>query len=129
MKAKLSIKDFVNTTDLRTINWQRARLNYIVRTRSIGDGECIVFENKARNKARIVANFNGMPILLIPPIDHKRQLSTHLEVNLFLRAMAGGTTTVQAFDDNVTSLEERIAARTARRKAAASRRRKEQSNG
>ena len=100
MKQKtLSICAYEEGVDLRTINWRRETLDTVVNELDLKNGQCAVYENNARNKARIIANINGFPCLLIPPIDPKRQLSVHLEVNEFIRGM-GGSKRVMAMAAN-----------------------------
>jgi hypothetical protein len=87
--ATLSIKAYIDQQDLRLVNWRRSTLLRFAQTYDIQPGECVVFENAARNKGRIVANVGGLIGLFIPPIDPVRQLSVHLEINEFLRGLAG----------------------------------------
>lgn len=108
----LSIKDWVDATNLNTVNWRKNTLKRIANEYSLKPGECIVFENAKREKARLVANIGGLVALLIPPIDPVRQLSTHLEISLFLRGLAQ----TQTMQDTVDARREDIQERLARRK-------------
>lgn len=108
-----TIKDYVDDTDLRTINWRKQTLRQIAKEWDLQPGEVVVFENSRRNKARMVLNTNGMPVLLLPYIDPKNQLSTHLEINRFLHEMAnesplnGTKKNSEAHIQNVEALVER----------------------
>jgi hypothetical protein len=119
----LTIKDYIDDTDLRRLNWQNATLRRQVNTYKIVSGECVIFENKAKNRARAVANLGGMPTLLIFPIDPKRQLTTHLEVNIALRRMDGAKEILLNLDGHVESIKDRLAHRKTLIAAAAKRRR------
>lgn len=108
----LSIKDYVEGQDLRDVNWRHATLRKLARDHGLQPGECVVFENNARDKGRLVANVGGLIGLFIPPIDPARQLSVHLEINEFLRALAG----TAKMSKTLEARREEIAERLARRK-------------
>lgn len=118
------IKDWVDGTNLNTVNWQRATLKRIANEYSLKSGECVVFENVAKEKARLVFNLNGLIVLLIPPIDPARQLSTHLEVNMYLRAFAGTQGMMNDFDQRSQAITERLARRKRLKEKARRQRRK-----
>ena len=120
--TNLSIKDWVDATNLNTVNWRNTTLKRIANEYSLNPGECVVFENAKREKARLVANIGGLVALLIPPIDPTRQLSVHLEINEYLRALAGTQKMRKACDARREEIKERIARRK-RLKAKARRRR------
>jgi hypothetical protein len=123
-RFRLTLKDWVDDTDLRTVNWRHVTLKRHIRQYNIEDGECVVFENATRNKARLVANLGGFPILLIPPIDKVRQLSVHMEVNLFLKGGVFHMSTDRrnALQARIEDLEARVEIRNKMLKAAAKKR-------
>jgi hypothetical protein len=107
----LTIKDWVDATNLNTVNWRKTTLKRIANEYNLYPGECVVFENAKREKARLVANIGGLVALLIPPIDPTRQLSVHLEINEYLRALAGTHKMRKACDARREEIKERIARR------------------
>jgi hypothetical protein len=109
--ATPTIKDWVDGTNLNTLNWRRSTLQRLARDYDLKPGECIVFENVAKEKARLVINLGGLIALLIPPIDPARQLSVHLEINEYLRAFAGTQTMTNQFDAYIDDIIERLARR------------------
>lgn len=122
--ARFKIMQYIEDTNLLTVNWRWATLIAVIKEHKLRSGECVVFENVARNKARLVANFGGMPLLMIPPIDPKRQLTVHLEINRFLRSsdeVARVATVTSMLVERDVELQERIV--LARAKAKARRRR------
>ena len=121
----LSIKDYVEGQDLREINWQHRTLRAVAKEHNLQPGECVAFENNARNKGRIVANVGGLIGLFIPPIDPARQLSVHLEINESLRALAGNARTTKKLEARREEIAERLARRK-RMKDRARRRRAKQ---
>lgn len=102
---------WIDATNLNTLNWQRRTLQRVVKEYNLKPGECVVFENAKKEKARLVINIAGMPCLLIPPIDPARQLSMHLEINEFLRSLAGTQKMQKACDVRREEIVERIARR------------------
>ncbi len=118
----LHLRDWITDTNLLTINWQRLNLKRIANEHNLKPFEAVIFENVARDKARLVVNLNGLIVLLIPPIDTLRQLSTHLEVSLFLRGMAGTVKLRNGIDKRAQDINERLALRKERKAAAAKRR-------
>ena len=106
-----TIKDWVDATNLNTLNWRKTTLKRIANEYSLKPGECVVFENAKREKARLVINIGGLVALLIPPIDPTRQLSVHLEINEYLRALAGTQKLRKACDARREEIKERIARR------------------
>lgn len=121
----LSIKDYVDGQDLREVNWQKRTLHAFAKEHNLQPGECIVFENSARNKGRLVANVGGLIGLFIPPIDPARQLSVHLEINEFLRALAGNVKVTKALDTRREEIADRLARRKRLKERARRRRAKE----
>jgi hypothetical protein len=121
----LSIKDHIDGQELRDVNWQRRTLHAFAKEHNIQPGECVVFENNARNKGRIVANIGGLIGLFIPPIDPARQLSVHLEINEFLRALAGNAKMVKTLDARREEISERLANRKRLKERARRRRAKD----
>jgi len=104
-----TIKDWVDATNLNTVNWRKTTLRRIATDYKLKPGECVVFENAVREKARLVVNLGGLIVLLIPPIDPARQLSTHLEVNQFLRAFAGSKQTLlDKFSERRKDIQDRL---------------------
>ena len=126
-----TIKDYIEDADLREVCWQHAFLYSVLKEYALRSGECVIFENATRTKARLVANVGGMPILLIPPIDPQKQLSVHLEVNCFLKSPVWGPRRAVAaqLESREEDLEARLVARDALRKKAAARRRAERKAG
>ena len=121
----LSIKDYIDGQDLREVNWQKRTLHAFAKEHNLQPGECVVFENNARNKGRLVANVGGLIGLFIPPIDPARQLSVHLEINDFLRALAGTTKMKKTLDERREEISERLARRKRLKERARRRRAKE----
>lgn len=120
----LSIKDYVEGQNLLDVNWRHTTLRRIAREHNLQPGECVVFENNARDKGRIVANVGGLLGLFIPPIDPVRQLSVHLEINEYLRALAGTTKMSKTLEARREEIAERLAHRKRMKERARRRRAK-----
>jgi hypothetical protein len=121
----LSIKEYVDGQDLRDVNWQKRTLQAFAKEHNLKPGECVVFENAARNKGRLIANINGLIGLFIPPIDPARQLTVHLEINEFLRALAGTAKMSKRLEERRQDIADRLDRRKRLKERARRRRAKE----
>lgn len=118
------IIDWVDDTNLNTVNWQRRTLKRLANQYNINPGECVIFENVAKEKARIVINLNGLVACLIPPIDPARQLSMHLEIHEYLRAFTTDSIFLTSITQSSQAIQEKLARRKRLKERARRRRRK-----
>jgi hypothetical protein len=107
--------DWIVDTNLTHLNWRHTTLQAKANEYHIAPGECVVFENARRDKVRLIANIGGLVVLLIPPIDSKKQLSMYIEINEYLRTLTNEKTIDTFIFNRIKSTHEHISLRAARK--------------
>lgn len=82
--------------DLRTCQWNKYHVDFIVKKYKLKDGEAVAFFNNSKYfggsgshppKCRLYFRWNGQAVSLIPPVDEgAKQVSYQIRLNEWIRA-------------------------------------------
>ena len=86
----ITLTAWLENQDLRRVCQNELFLRATARAHRLQPGEAVLFSNTALNRFRLVANINGLPVLIIPPVAVRRDLlvSMFLKVSIFIRGMS-----------------------------------------
>jgi len=123
--SPLRIIEVEEDTNLRTISWNQRFLDKVKDQKSLKHGQAILYVNVAQDRFRLVVNFYGMAMLLLPPVtDADRRLSLYLRVSQYLRKFSGFAKLQGFLSEQIESTKERIERRKKLAKTAKKRRKK-----
>jgi hypothetical protein len=125
--SPLEIIEFISEANLREVSWNQKFLEKIKVTHNLQHRQAVVFCNLAQDRFRLVANFFGMAVLVLPPIDPQDRISLYLKISQFLHRMAA--TSVRAcahLDDEINGAQQRLDRRQALAQAAVTARKERQ---
>lgn len=124
-ESPFEITRYVENANLREISWHDRFLAECKETHHLRHRQAVLFVNKAQDRFRLVANFFGMAVLILTPIDPEDRTSLYLKISRYLKKFkikfADG---IQFLDAQIETAQDRIkrrqvAARKARGKRAA----------
>lgn len=70
--------------------------------------EAIVYCNKAYDKFRLIVSFYGVPILMLPPVEHEHRISLYLKISQFLRRFSARKAVTDFLDREIEEAQERL---------------------
>lgn len=125
--SPVNIVGYVEDANLRLVSWNQEILEREKNEAGLKHGQAILYINKARNRFRMIANFYGLAVLVLPPVDPVEQLSLYLKISRFLRKFSQSAANTTFLDHEIEAaqirLRKRQKARVRAARASAARRR------
>jgi len=118
------IVEYVENANLREVSWNETFLETVRVSHSLKHRTAVLFVNKAQDRFRLVANFFGVSVLILPPIDPADRTSLYLKISRYLKKFSSRFASgVKFLDAQIETSQERI-----RRRAVAARRAQDRRN-
>lgn len=121
--SPLEIIEFVSESNLREVSWNQKFLEGVKQEYKIKHRQAVVFANVAQDRFRLVANFYGLAVLVLPPIDPQDRISLYLKISQFLGKMNPHQKVLPCLAEEVANAQERLERRKKLAKAASAGRR------
>jgi hypothetical protein len=86
--SPLEITEFVSDANLREVCWNQRYLEKVSKDHSLRHRQAVVFCNAAQDRFRLVANFFGLAVLVLPPINPEDRISLYLKISQFLSKLS-----------------------------------------
>lgn len=122
--ATLNFIDYVPDSNLNKVCWNQKFLQSVQKEYSLKHRQAVIYVNAANDKFRIVANFYGMNVLILPPVSHEKRLSLYVQVGQFLRKFNPSPTIDNKIANEIDRCEKRIERQKKVAKVVKSRRKK-----
>jgi len=124
-KSPFEIVTYVENSNLREISWNERFLTQCNTAHKLKHRQAVLFVNKAQDRFRIVANFYGMAVLILTPIDQSDRTSFYLKISRYLKRFsikfADG---IKFLDAQIETAQTRMERRKQAAKTAKSKRKK-----
>lgn len=109
----LSLVDYVEDSDLRTINWNQDFLEEVKGEWRLKHGEAVLYSNVAKDRFRLVACFYNMAVLVMPPVNPDNRLGLFLKISEFLKKFKVNSAVTEAIAHEIKTTKQRILDRKA----------------
>jgi len=124
LNTPISIVSMEDDRNLTSVTWNQRFLENVKSDYKLKHREAVLFVNKAKDRFRIVANFFGLAVLILPPTEPEQRLSLYLKVSQFLRRFAGRESMSAYLTSEIESAKVRVERRAAAAEVAAKNRKK-----
>ena len=85
---RLKIVQMYENENLNDVRWSQRFLEKVARDEGLKHCQCVVYTNDAnyyKRRCRIVANFFGLIVMIMMPVDDEARYSLELKIMEFLR--------------------------------------------
>jgi hypothetical protein len=122
-ESPFEITRYVENANLRDVSWNERFLSECKEEHHLRHRQAVLYVNKAQDRFRLVANFFGMAVLVLTPIDPEDRTSLYLKISRYLKKFrikfADG---IKFLDAQIETAQTRIKRRQAAARKAKSKR-------